>query len=128
MWKEGAYIDRVQTIDQQLRKFVDAGEEIIEQMGNVGIGECHGHFRVVVANHGDTGSRRNADDFGAGKGSKEMTHQREGLALVTGVVVHLTTASLGRSEFDSVAETLQYPDDGFAGRGKQGVVVAGDEQ
>jgi hypothetical protein len=42
--------------------------------------------------------------------------------------MHLAAAGLAGGKNDGVAEPLEDADDGLAGLGKEGVVVAGDEQ
>src|SRR5436305_770334 len=59
---------------------------------------------------------------------EEVPDQRERLALVAGVVVHLPATGLRLGEFDRVAEPFEQPDHRAAGLGKDRVVEAGEEQ
>ena len=58
----------------------------------------------------------------------EATNERDGLALVAGVEVHLAAAGLLAPELDGVAQPLQHLNGGTAGLRKQRVVEAGDKQ
>src|SRR5579859_1224334 len=82
----------------------------------------------MIADHGDAGGGGNADGLGIAKDLNEAAHQRRGLPLIAGVVVHLAAAGLVERELDGVPEPLEQTDDRLAGGGEERVVIAGDEE
>ena len=82
----------------------------------------------MLAHHGDAGGGGDADDFRIAEHLDEAADERDGFAVVAGVVVHLAAAGLFDGEVDGVAEPLEHARDGDARFGEQRVVVAGDEE
>jgi hypothetical protein len=128
VWEGGADVFDVETVDEQFRELKDAGEQglYVGEEGRVVF--RFSHHDVVLAHHGDAGGGGDADGFGVAEDIDEATDERDGLAVVAGVVVHLAAAGLGEGEVDGVAEALQEARDGDARLWEQGVVVAGDEE
>ena len=117
-----------EVVDEKLGELEDARKQASDFCEEGGIVFGFGHHLVVLAHHGDAGSRGDADGFGVAEHLHEAADERHGLAMVTGVVVHLAAAGLGEGEVDGVAEALEDLRDGDAGLGEERVVIAGDEE
>ena len=90
--------------------------------------ELASHSRIVLAHMRYTTGGRHNDDFGVAELLDEARQQRESLIPVACVDVHLAAAGLAGREVDGMAQALKDANNGLACGGKQGVVVAGDEQ
>ena len=123
-----AYIFDAQPVDQQLGKLEDARKNSGDAAFQFWVGRHTGGFQVVITDHGDARSRGAADNVVAFEYVDEFSDQRNGFALITGVVVHLPAAGLFRPEVNGMAEPFQHLYYGDAGGGKQQVVITSDEK
>jgi len=125
---EGTDVGEAELVGEEFRELEDAGEDGGDPGLEGGVVELFGHFGVVGAYHGDAGGGGADDDFSVGEDFEELAEEGVGVVPVAGVVVHLATTGLGGAEFDGVAEAFEDGNDGLAGLGKEGVVVASDEE
>ena len=125
---EGTDVGEAELVGEEFGELEDAGEDVGDLRLEGGIVKLFGHFGIVVAHHGDAGGRGADDDFGVGEDGEELTEEGVGILPVAGVVVHLATTGLGGAEFDGVAEAFEDGNDGLAGLGEKGVVIAGNEE
>ncbi len=123
-----AYVFDAQPVDQQLGKLEDARKNSSHAAFQLRVGRHTGSFQVVITNHGDARRRGAADKVVAFEYVDEFADQRNGFALITGVVVHLPAAGLFRPEVNGMAEPFQHLYYGDAGGGKQQVVITSDEK
>jgi len=128
MGVEGADVGDAELVGEEFGELEDAGEDGGDLGLEDGVVELLGHFGVVIAHHGDTGGGGADDDFGVGEDLEELPEEGVGILAVAGIVVHLAATGLGGAEFDGVAEAFEDGNDGLAGLGKEGVVIAGDEE
>ena len=84
--------------------------------------------RVLVPDGADTRSGRGDDHVAVLEDVRVPADQRQRVALVAGIDVHLAAARLRLGKLDPVAEPLQQRDRGPAHPGEQGVGQAGHEQ
>ena len=113
---------------KQSRELKDARQ----QAAHVGE-ECRivfrfGHQLVVFAHHRDAGSGRNTYSLRVPEHLYEASDQRDCLAVVTGVVVHLTAASLLNRKRDAVPKTFEHLGHSDPRFGKERVVIAGNKK
>jgi hypothetical protein len=126
--EEGTDVFEAEPFGEELGELEDFRKEFGDGGLEGGVAGFKGHFGVVVAHHGDAGGGGDDDGFGVAELLDEALEEGEGFGLVAGVVVHLTAAGLGGVEVDGVAEAFEDADDGLAGAGEEGVVIAGDEE
>jgi len=117
-----------EVVDEKLGELEDARKQASDFCEESGIVFGFGHHLVVLAHHGDAGSRGDADGFGVAEHLHEAADERHGLAMVTGVVVHLSATGLFEREIDGVAKAFEHTGNGDSCLREQRVVIAGDKK
>jgi DNA transposition AAA+ family ATPase len=128
MWENRTDILDAEAVDQKLRKLEHARKQSIHfgyELLVAGFPRC---LRVMIADHRHAGRGWNADGLSIAKRIDEMPDDRDGLAQIAGVPVHLTATGLSGIEFDNMAEPLQHAYYGLPRGRKERVVITGDEE
>jgi hypothetical protein len=124
----GTAVGDVEAVNEEFGEFEDAGQEGLDLAEEDGVVLVAGDEFVVFTHHGDAGSRGDADELFVFEELDEAADERDGLAVVAGVVVHLAAAGLLEGEGDGVAKALQDTRAGDAGLREERVVIAGDKE
>jgi len=122
------YVFEAKAIDEEFGELENPREEAanIRKEGRIVL--ALGHQLVVLAHHGDAGSRRHADRFSVAEHLNKAANEGHGFAVVAGVVVHLAATRLLNGEDDGVAEAFEEARNSDARLGEERVVVAGDKE
>jgi len=124
----GADILHAEHVDQQFGQLIGAPGDRFGAAGQCLVPEPPRHHRVLVPHR--AGARAGRDDHGLAvlEHLHIPAHQRERLAQVPGVRVHLPAAGLRLRESHLVAEPLKQPHGRLADLREQAVRQAGHEQ
>ncbi len=124
----GAHVFDAELLDQELGELEHPRNYALDLIEKSAAARFKRGFPVVIANHGHAGRRRNANDFRIAKDLYEMPYQRQSLAHIPGIPVHLSAAALGRQEFNGVTQPLENAHYRFPGLREESVVIAGDKK
>src|SRR5260221_1381158 len=124
----GADIRHAQPVHQELGQLVDARDNHLHLHRQPTVARQLCRAGIHVAHHADARGRRRDHDVGVGKDVYEMTHERQRLALIARVVVHLATTGLRLGEVHRVPQALEDGDGRLPDLGKERVVETGDEE
>ena len=112
----GADVLHPEHVGQQLGQLVGAGGHRLGAAGQRLVPVAPGHHRVLVPDRAGARAGRDHDRLAALEHLHVPADQRQRLAQVAGVHVHLAAAGLRGRELHLVAEPLQQPDRGPARR------------
>ena len=124
----GADVVDPELVDEERRELEHAGDQVADGLRQPLIAGQLGHLGIELVHHPHARGRRRDDQLGVAEDLDEVPDQRDRLALVAGVVVHLPATGLGGREVDRVAEPLEQAHHGPSGGGEEGVVEARNEQ
>ena len=128
MREGGADVRHAEPSHEQLRELEHAGRQVVDGAREIGVAGLAGQLRVELADVADARRGRRDDDLVPAEHAHEPARQRERVAPVAAVHVHLPAAGLLGREHHLVPEALEHLHRRAPRLGKDRVADAGDEE